>query len=192
MPGEPSHQSPVAPTPQAAALQPVWHRPPSGRAPACVAQAASGAPPCTGEVRGRRTSNAPPPPGDRRRTAGPCRARARCPVRRPRPRQSADLGRDCSEPNPATRTSSESRLPVARSQRHGRASVEANPHPLRRARTAQFTIRPAAPSLGLDRMQSIARKRSVVQPVAAGAVRNAILHRGHSVVTQRTWLQHIQ
>jgi hypothetical protein len=56
-----------------------------------------------------------PPRGNQRTAAGPCTAgRVRGPTRRPRPRQRADVGRDCSEPNPAARTSTESSLPVAR------------------------------------------------------------------------------
>jgi len=60
--------------------------------------------------------DAPSLRGHQRRAVGPCWARVRCPTRRPRrrPRQRADVGRGCSEPNPATRTSTESSLPVAR------------------------------------------------------------------------------
>jgi len=175
--------------------------PPSGRAPACVAQAASGAPPCTGEVRGRRTSNAPSPPGDRRRTAGPCRARARCPVRRPRPRQSADLGRNCSEPNPATPASSESRLPVARALPAGRGhSGQSKAWPrFRRGKSSSTALRThgiihdsaggAFAWLGSDAASGTAAQRR-----AAGCNRRRpqrdraqVVSRWHSVVTQRTW-----
>ena len=60
--------------------------------------------------------DAPSLRGHQRRAVGPCWARVRSPTRRPRrrPRQRADVGRGCSEPNPATRTSTESSLPVAR------------------------------------------------------------------------------
>ena len=50
----------------------------------------------------------PSPRGNRRMTVGPCWARVRGPTRRPRPRRRADVGRDCSEPKLATRTSTES------------------------------------------------------------------------------------
>ena len=94
-------------------------RPPPAKRPRAAPVAAPG--PRQGSLRssklgsGSTDLDAPSPRGTQRRTVGPCWARVRCPTRRPRPRprQRADVGRDCSEPKLATRTSTESSLPVA-------------------------------------------------------------------------------
>ena len=122
------------------------------------------------------------PRGNQRRAAGPCTARVRCPARRPRPRprQRADVGRDCSEPNPAAPhinrvfTASGTCSPCGWNTR---GSQKARPRLRRRQSSSTVphtrqAIRPAAPSLcllGLDRMQPVARQRSSAQPVPSSA-----------------------
>jgi hypothetical protein len=145
--------------------------------------------------------DAPSLRGHQRRAVGPCWARVRSPTRRPRrrPRQRADVGRGCSEPNPATRiikrvlTASGTYSPCGGntrgSQTHGLAYVEANPRPQYRAHATRFGQRRLRFAC-LNRMQPVARQRSSVQPVAACAVRSGIAHRWHSVATLCMWLQH--
>jgi hypothetical protein len=110
------------------------------------------------------------------------------------------VGRDCSEPNPVARTSTESRLPARREYEfgavNGTASLTSKPilvHSAAHTGATRFGQRPA-PSLrllGLGRMQPATRQRGSVQPVGACAVRSGIVHRWHSVATQCMWLQHI-
>jgi hypothetical protein len=94
--------------------------PPSAKrphaAPLAVAPPARAALPSNRQGSTSADLDAPSSRGHQRRAVGPGWARVRRPTRRPRPRprQRADVGRGCSEPNPATRTSTESSLPVAR------------------------------------------------------------------------------
>ena len=125
--------------------------------------------------------DAPSLRGHQRRAVGPCWARVRSPTRRPRrrPRQRADVGRGCSEQNPATRiikrvlTASGTYSPCGGntlgSQTHRLAYVEANPRPQYRAHATRFGQRRLRFAC-LNRMQPVARQRSSVQPVAACAI----------------------
>ena len=87
---------------------------------------------------------------------GPCWARVRCPTRRQR--QGADVGRDCSEPKLATRASTESSLPVARTLPadgilgavKGTAALTSKP----------ILVHCAAHTPRSDRVQPAARQRS--------------------------------
>ena len=120
--------------------------------------------------------DAPSLRGHQRRAVGPCWARVRSPTRRPRrrPRQRADVGRGCSEPNPATRiikrvfTASGTCSPCGGntrgSQTHGLAYVEANPRPQCRAQATRFGQR----RLRFASLESDAASRMAARQRAAG------------------------
>jgi hypothetical protein len=57
---------------------------------------------------------------------------------------------------------------------HGQGTASPTSKPILIERAAPRAIRPAAPLLGLDRVQPVARQRSSVQLLAACAVRNGI------------------
>jgi hypothetical protein len=98
------------------------------------------------------------------------------------------VGRDCSQPNPATRTSTESALPVARTLPaegilgavKGTAALTSEPILVHSAaHTPRESASGAFPSLAwIGCSQWLARQRSSVQPVAACAVRSGILAGG--------------
>ena len=152
--------------------------------------------------------DAPSLRGHQRRAVGPCWARVRSPTRRPRrrPRQRADVGRGCSEQNPATRiikrvlTASGTYSPCGRNTR-GQPNA---PPRLRRSKSSstvprtRHTIRPAAPSLRL--LESDAASGTAAQQRSAGCRmcrpqrdRSQVAlgcNTVHVVATWRMWLQH--
>ena len=170
-PTRPSLQAGASPKRQRDAppsCAPAW--PPAGphaqreNCPPKPAMGSPGSPPQQqARVPGSTDLDAPSPRGNQRRAVGPCWARVRCPTRRPRPRPRprprADVGRDCSEPKLATRPSSDTSLPVARALAaegilgavKGTAALTRSPSSSTVPRT-RHAIRPAAPSLRLDRI----------------------------------------
>ena len=151
--------------------------------------------------------DAPSLRGHQRRAVGPCWARVRCPTRRPRrrPRQRADVGRGCSEPNPATRTSTESSLPVARAlpaagiRGAAKRTASLTSEPIL-GHSAAHTPRDSASGalavawIGCSQWHGSAAACSRLQrvPSAAGSLTGGtrLQPRWHSLATQCMWLQH--
>jgi len=188
--------------------------PESGRnPPAKRRHAAPVAPPARAALPSNRQGStsadldAPSLRGHQRRAVGPCWARVRCPTRRPRrrPRQRADVGRGCSEPNPATRTSTESSLPVARAlpaagiRGAAKRTASLTSEPIL-GHSAAHTPRDSASGalavawIGCSQWHGSAAACSRLQrvPSAAGSLTGGtrLQPRWHSLATQCMWLQH--
>ena len=135
--------------------------------------------------------DAPSPRGNRRRTVGPCRARVRCPARRPRPRPRAESRRGLLRSKPSSphidRASTACAAVILGAVKKARPRLRRSPSSSTVPCT-RHVIRPAAPSLRLlesDRMQPVARQRGSVQPVAACAVRSGIVHRKKNMFSRK-------